>query len=141
MSENNSGAGINEQNRDNKRQRFDPAKQEGGRPRPATRITEEEITVPDRAETIIRSVTTLRSRLKERFRTRTRAVIPTDRITTATRTTSSSVNRIREERRSSPTPRISSRRISVPQESSVMKSQRTSRRLRPSMISEAITPE
>ena len=33
MSENNSGAGNNEQNRDNKRQRFDPAKQEGGRPR------------------------------------------------------------------------------------------------------------
>lgn len=33
MSENNSGAGINEQNRDNRRQRFDPAKQEGGRPR------------------------------------------------------------------------------------------------------------
>lgn len=33
MSENNSGAGNNEQNRDNKRQRFDPAKQEGGRSR------------------------------------------------------------------------------------------------------------
>ena len=33
MSENNSGAGNSEQNRDNKRQRFDPAKQEGGRPR------------------------------------------------------------------------------------------------------------
>lgn len=33
MSENNLGAGNNEQNRDNKRQRFDPAKQEGGRPR------------------------------------------------------------------------------------------------------------
>ena len=33
MSENNSGAVSNEQNKENKRQRFDPAKQEGGRPR------------------------------------------------------------------------------------------------------------
>ena len=140
MSENNSGAGNNEQNRDNKRQRFDPAKQEGGRPRSRNQNHRRRNNGPRQGGNDNKKRDNAEIQAEGKVQNQ-RAVIPTDRITTATRTTSSSVNRTREERRSSPTPRISSRRISVPQESSVMKSQRTSRRLRPSTISEAITPE
>ena len=114
--------------------------------RTTTTVTAEEgITVRDRAATITRRAITLRSRLKARARTE--SAIPTDRITAITArritiiiTSSISANRTRAPRRDSSSTVSASPRISV-QENWTLRSPRTSRRLRPSKISEAITQE